>query len=86
MNYTKNDIDDYQNRLTEEQKEIVVAHCNTMNIKPNICAWYDDLDDFNSCWVDEIGYSEEDAERLLNDQDTGEFIEFDNETIIRFAL
>lgn len=85
MNYTIKDIDDYRNRLTEEQKVIVIKHCNKMNIKPNICAWYDDLDDFYSDWCDDIGMTEEEANNILNDKNTGEFIIFYDQQIIRFT-
>lgn len=86
--YKIEDIDDYQNRLTEEQKSIVLEHCNQHKIAPVICAWYDDWEDFCSDWVDNLGYSEEDAKDLLDGQDhnKGEFLIFENETIVRFVL
>jgi hypothetical protein len=81
--YTKENISDYQDRLSEEQIEIVLTHCNKEDIEPTICAWYEDLQDFYSDWVENINYSEEEADELL---DTTEFITFDNGSIIRFAL
>ena len=86
MGFTLNDIDDYQNRLTDTQKEQVLSHCNEKNIKPNICAWYDDMDDFYSDWCEELNYSLEDADSLLSDE-SGEFLEFENSaSIIRFSI
>lgn len=84
MTYTANNIDDYQNRLTDEQTEKVVAHANAFGIDPNICAWYDDMDDFYSDWCDEIGYSKEEADALMcNNPD--EFLTFEDGSIARFA-
>jgi hypothetical protein len=56
------------------------------NIKPNICAWYEDMDDFYSDWCGELNYSLEDADSLLNDE-SGEFLKFENSVlIVRFAI
>jgi len=84
MAFTKNEIDDYRNRLTEEQKELVVKHANNTDVPPVICAWYDDLDDFYSDWVEEIGYSKEEADELLKDEE--QFLIFEDGSIIRFVI
>ena len=84
MTYTTSHIDDYENRLTEEQKLTVVEHANNFELEPNICAWYNDMEDFYSDWVGELHYTEEEARRLLCEND-GEFLCFDNDTIIRFV-
>lgn len=88
MQFTINDIDDYQERLTEEQKEILVQHSNKYNIKPVICAWYENNDDFEDDWCGDLGYTEEEAADLLNgkNNNAGEFLIFDNETIIRLEM
>jgi len=83
MKYNIDQIDDYQNRLNEEQKETVITHCNEFQIEPVICAWYDDMDDFYEAW-EEVGYSTEDADTLF-DSSKDEFLEFDNDTIVRFV-
>jgi len=80
------DIDDYLNRLTDEQKETLIKHCNKYNIKPIICAWYNDLEDFYSDWVDNIGYSKSEAkEKLIMSNNKGEFKRFKNGSIVRLV-
>ena len=82
------DIDDYQNRLTEDQKKRLVTHCNRYEIKPEICAWYDNWEDFCSDWCDEIGCTRTEArERLNGDMDNkGEFCKFSNGEIVRLVM
>ena len=87
--YTIKDIDDYQDRLTEKQSLELVEHCNKFGISPNICAWYDNLDDFYIDWVydNEIDRTEAEAyDRLLDGKETGEFKEFDSGEIVRISL
>jgi len=86
--YVYTSIDDYQNRLTDEQKEIVIKHCDCYSIKPIICAWYDDTEDFYSDWVEDLGYSKDDADDLLagNRDNKEEFITFSDGQIIRFSI
>ena len=79
------EIDDYQNRLSNKQKNRVISHCKEHDISPVICAWYDDMDDFYSDWVDEVGYTEIAADDLLND-DGGEFLVFKDRQIVRFVM
>ena len=81
-------IDDYSNKPTEEQKIALVKHCNRYNIKPEICAWYKDWDDFCSDWVDSIGYSKTEARELLSGKrdNKGEFKVFSDKTIVRLVL
>jgi hypothetical protein len=81
--YKVTDIDDYQNRLTEEQKDKLIKHCNDYNIKPEICAWYDDLEDFFSDWCN-IGYKRTEARELLN-SNKDEFCKFKNGEIVRLV-
>ncbi len=82
--YEISDIDDYQNRLTEKQKKLLIRHCNRYQIAPEICAWYDDMDDFYSDWVEQIGYTKTGARKLMQDN-KDEFKRFSDSSIIRLA-
>ena len=82
--YNITDIDDYQNRLTEEQKKALIRHCNRYEIKPVICAWYDDMEDFFSDWCG-IGYTRTEARKLYHGG-KGEFCTFNNGEIVRLVL
>ena len=77
-------IEDYQNRLTESQKGFLLKHCNSYGIKPEICAWYDNMEDFYSDWTS-VGYSKTDAKCLLSVNDGGEFKKFKNGSIVRLV-
>ncbi len=77
-------IEDYKNRLTESQKELLLKHCNSYGIKPEICAWYDNMEDFYSDWTS-VGYSKTDAKSLLSVNDGGEFKKFKNGSIVRLV-
>ena len=80
------DINDYQNRLTEGQKKVVIRHCNRYEVNPDICAWYDDWEDFCSDWCSsEIGYTKTQARELLHGG-VGEFCIFNNGEIVRFTM
>lgn len=82
-------IDDYQNRLTEEQKEVLIKHCNKYNIYPEICAWYDDMKDFYQDWVYDNNIFEtksEAKERYQDGTKTGEFKKFNNGEIVRLSI
>ncbi len=78
--YTNKDIDDYQNRLTKEQKGILLSRCNSIELPPVICAWYDDEDDFFTDWVGEVGFSIGESRDVLHGENV---IEFENGEIIR---
>ena len=83
--YTVDMIDDYQNRLTDEQKQKLIKHCNKYNIAPIICAWYEDINDFIDEWS-QYGYSRTDARQKLKMYDnSGEFKKFSEGTIIRLV-
>jgi hypothetical protein len=85
-NYKVSDIDDYQKKITEEQSEALIRHCNRYDIKPEICAWYDDLEDYFSDWCSEsIGYTRTEARKLLHGG-KGEFKTFSNGEIVRLVL
>jgi hypothetical protein len=87
MTYSIPDIDDYKKQLSEDDKPILIEHCNEHNIPPVICAWYDDIDDFYSDWVDEVGYSKKQADDLLRDnKDSYQFVIFNDGRILRLSL
>jgi hypothetical protein len=79
------DIDDYRNRLTDEQKKSLIRHCNRYEINPKLIAWYDNWEDFCSDWCDEIGYTRTEARERLRSGD-GEFKVFSNGEIIRLSV
>lgn len=83
--YKVTDIDDYQNRLTEEQKKALIAHCNRYEIKPEICAWYDNWEDFCSDWCDGVGYTRTQAREIYHGG-KGEFCTFSNGEIVRLVI
>ncbi len=87
--YKLENIDDYLNRLTPEQAEELIVHCNEYDIFifPNICAWYDDMDDFFDDWCEQVGLTEKEAqERFKEGKEIGEFKQFSDEQIIRLAM
>lgn len=87
--YTVEDINDYQNRLSEQQATELIEHCNRFGIEPDICAWYDDMDDFYQDWVEDnnICKTESEAdERYEYGVDIGEFKAFPNGEIVRLVM
>jgi hypothetical protein len=79
-------IDDYQNRLADTQKKLLVRHCNKYNITPVICAWYEDAMDFIEEWS-QYGYTKTEARYKLNmKENQGEFKIFPNGKIIRLVV
>ena len=86
MTYSNEHIDDYKSKLSDTDKTILLEHCNEYNIKPTICAWYDDIEDFYSDWVDEVGYSKKAADELLhNNADSDQFVIFNDGRILRLV-
>jgi len=79
------DIDDYRNRLNEEQKQAIIKHCNRYKIKPIICAWYDDWEDFCSDWCDGVGYTRTQAKKVYHGG-KGEFCTFSSGEIVRLEM
>ena len=87
--YKAEDIDDYMNRLTKEQAEELLEHCNGFGIFPEICAWYDCMEDFYTDWVyDHKVFSTEDEadERYKEGTETGEFKKFKSGEIVRLVV
>lgn len=86
--YTKNDIDDYMDKITDIQAKKLIKHCNKFNIYPRICAWYDDMDDFYQDWIydNNIFKTEEEAnDRFDYGIEIGEFVKFENGEIVRIS-
>lgn len=86
--FTREDIDDYLNKITDSQAEELLNHCNEFEISPDICAWYDDMDDFYTDWVydNNICVDEADAdERYEYGCEIGEFKKFTNGEIVRLS-
>lgn len=87
--FTITDINKYgSEKLTDEQKNEVIDHCNKFEISPNICAWYEDMKDFYVDWVydHEIYETERQAkERYLEGLETGEFCQLTRGSIVRFG-
>ncbi len=72
--------------LTEGIKSKIEKHAKRYGIKEEICAWYEDWEDFCSDWCDEIGYTKTEARKLLHGG-VGEFMCLpDRFGIVRFVL
>lgn len=84
MKYSNEHIDDYQNKLSNEDEKKLLEHSNKYDIEPVICAWYDNLEDFYSDWVDEVGYTKKQANNLLKDN-KDEFLKFKDGRILRLV-
>jgi len=82
--YSISDVDDYSKKLNNEQKKLLVIHCNKNNISPEVCAWYENREDFYSDWFG-VGYSKEDVRSLLKTNDGGEFKVFQDGSIVRLV-
>lgn len=86
VGYQVEDIQDYLNRLTEEQAKLLVRHCNRYGMNPIICAWYDDMEDFFSDWCDQVGYTRSEARaRFKEGKAVGEFKQFSDGQIVRLC-
>lgn len=85
--YTVEDVKDYLEYLTEDQLKLIVRHCHRYGIKPDLCAWYEDMEDFFSDWCDHVGYTRQEArERFKEGKANGEFKQFSDESIVRFNM
>ena len=75
-------------RLTEDQKRLLVEHSNKYQINPEICAWYDNMEDFYSDWcnINDLNFTKEEARsRFVDGKEKGEFKVFSNGEIVRLA-
>ena len=71
--------------VTDNVKRCIVNHVQSYRVKPDVCAWYKDLQDFYSDWCS-LGYTTEEATKLLHRGD-GEFMYLPHELgIIRFTI
>lgn len=89
LKYRICDIDDYANRLNSKQSEDLLIHCDKYDIAPDICAWYDDMDDFYTDWIydNNICADEEEADkRFKTGCEEGEFLLLDDGQIVRLSL
>lgn len=91
MNTNKNiskfdftDIVDYMDKITPSQSKVLLSYCNDNNIKPEICAWYEDREDFIDEWK-RYGFPDTETaiEFLENDE---QFVEFNNGEIVRLVV
>ena len=79
------DYPEWYPQLDEEKIKNIIKHCKKYDINPEICAYYEDWEDFCSDWCDNIGYSRTEAREKLHGGE-GEFMIFKNWGIIRFTL
>lgn len=87
--YGVEDIDDYKKKITQEQAQILIKHCNKFQITPDICAWYDNMEDFYSDWcnINDLNFTKQQAkERYQEGKETGEFCKFKNGEIVRLVM
>lgn len=72
-------------KLTDELEKKIVRHMERYNAG-EICAWYEDWEDFCSDWCDGIGYTRTEARNKLHGG-IGEFMILpDGNGIIRFDV
>lgn len=82
--YSIEDIDDYQDKLSEQQTYELLHHCNEWNIAPIICAWYDDMDDLQDDYSEHCGYSKDTTNDYVNEYPQM-FCEFSNGEIVKLS-
>lgn len=70
--------------VTDAVKKKITKHCKRYGLDEDICAWYEDFEDFFSDWC-QIGYTRTEARGLLHGH-IGEFMTFSNGNIIRFVV
>ena len=81
----------YLSRYIQVDEEItvrIIDHCIFHKLNPEICAYYEDLEDFYSDWTT-IGYEREEALAMLVNsfRTNGEFCKLPNRPgIIRFVV
>ena len=81
----KIDYPEHYPKISENQVDKILKHCKKYNIKPQVCAYYENWKDFCSDWCDFIGLTKTEAkERLYGEE--GEFLIFKGWGIIRFSL
>lgn len=85
MKYDIKDIKDYRDKITKEQAEKLIEHCNRYEIYPNICAWYDDYEDLVWDWYEHCSMDKLEVDEMYK-YNQGEFVEFDNGEIVRLVV
>lgn len=70
--------------ISEETENKIKRHCKRYSLKPDICAWYRDMQDFFSDWC-ELGYTKTEARKLLH-SGSGEFQIINDFGIVRYVL
>ena len=81
--YIKKDINGFIDRLTIKQKEILLKHCNTFNIKPEIRAWYNNLEDLCRGHSVMCDYTEKESINMYQSNTHHNFVTFPNGEIIK---
>lgn len=71
--------------ITKEVLKSILRHCKRYNLRPDICAYYSDWEDFCSDWCDDLNYSRTEARRLYHGG-KGEFVTFASGEILRFSM
>lgn len=72
--------------VTDTVKAKITKHVRRYNIKPEICAWYADWNDFCSDWCDGCGYTRTEA-RAIRHGGHGEFMDLPHKNgIVRFVI
>lgn len=74
--------------ITAKIKEAIEKHAQEKGLEPEICAYYEDMDDFYLDWISLCGYTKTIAKKLLDKGlKTGEFMYLpDGQGIVRFVM
>lgn len=79
-----NDTKNIGPSLRVKQGLQLLKHCNDKNIKPIICAWYDDIDEVYEDYNEHCGYSKSETKQILKD-DSNMFCRFFNGEIVKLS-
>lgn len=72
--------------VTEKIENAIIKHAKKYGIKPEICAWYANWEDFCSDWCDQCGYTRTQARKIFHGG-IGEFQTLPNgKGIVRFSI
>jgi hypothetical protein len=82
--FTIENIHDYMKKISIEQSNELLNHCNKYDIEPKICAWYTDLNDLFEDYKDHCNYDNDQIEDLL-DIDKDAFCTFLNGEIVKLV-
>lgn len=63
----------YKVEVTKDVKDSIKKHIQTYHVTPKVCAWYINDIDFYSEWHRTLGYTIEEATKILTSH-TGEFL------------